>query len=175
MRPIATETTGWHESGHCAVALALGEVSITKVSLRPGRVRFVAPIEDPLLDLAVRLGGHVAEQLAFPDEDFDFSDDIYADDRARSDLAAYAITGDIATMAAKVAEVRLFVAGLLIEHWNAVEAITLALLQSGTLSGADLDPLRCRPLSVGSVTGDAPRAEGVSPFGLRPWARGGEA
>lgn len=143
VEPAASrEARAFHESGHAAVALDLG-VPVVEMTLSPGRVRFDGVTEDPLVDLRVRLAGHVAEQIACaddPDLAPDWSDDIYRDDRARADAAAWLATGDLDAMAALIDDVRLVATATLLEHWPIVERFTLALLQSpgGRLVGADL-------------------------------------
>jgi hypothetical protein len=155
-----------HEAGH-AVACVLGGVAVAKVTLdataQGSKVTFAAEILDPTVEVLVRLAGNAAEGLAFGSYDPTAS----VDDRARAADAAWRATRDLYAADTLVCESRAAVRDLLSDHWPAVEAIALALLEgSGTLSGDEVNAAIAR----GPLADDLAAARRASLSVCRPLA-----
>jgi hypothetical protein len=156
-----------HEAAHCAIARHCEiELVTVKVSTAGGLTRFAKEIEDPKVEVLVRLAGEAAEILAYG-----FSDDPLAsrNDRACADLAAFeAECGDLDASTILLTESRSAVRDLLFDRWNDVEAVAIALLRSadGTLSGAEVDAAIAR----GPLADDLAAARQASLSVCRPLA-----
>ena len=153
--PVTTldlQRVALHEAGHAVTALALGAaVRDVLVSETGGLVRHRWPMADPKVEVLTLLAGEAAEFLGWG-----FLDDPASSrqDRVWAEQAAYdAMDGDLESSSALLRSSRAALAEFLFDrdHWNAVEAVALALIRRGRLTGDELDEIVAVPFGDGPM------------------------